>query len=339
MVDIPPVTPVYHEYRQFAAQCPGCQHQQNAAFPAGVNAPLQYGRSVLALVAYLSVYQYLPYRRLTGLLTDVFQLPLSEGSVANLLRQAAEKSSAVYQGSKAELTASAVVGADETSAKVNGEKWWVRVWQNVCNTYLAASASRGWATIQEVWDGALTQATLVSDRWAAPLKMSVRGHQLCVAHLLREAGYLTQLEGHAFAQGCQEFLREVFEVRREIVIEQAGLKAESEVAQGLEKRLNELLGQTIDAARQPQTAVFQRALLRHRDYLLPCIYEVEIPADNNGSERAIRNVKVKQKVSGQCKSGLATFCILRSVLDTLRKRELNVLSYLQEIMQTQPDST
>ena len=190
MVDIPPVTPVYHEYRQFAAQCPGCQHQQNAAFPAGVNAPLQYGRSVLALVAYLSVYQYLPYRRLTGLLTDVFQLPLSEGSVANLLRQAAEKSSAVYQGSKAELTASAVVGADETSAKVNGEKWWVRVWQNVCNTYLAASASRGWATIQEVWDGALTQATLVSDRWAAPLKMSVRGHQLCVAHLLREAGYL-----------------------------------------------------------------------------------------------------------------------------------------------------
>ena len=135
VVDIPPVSPIYHEYRQYAAPCPCCQEQQSAAFPAGVNAPLQYGSRVMALVAYLSVYQYLPYRRLAGLLRDVCGVPLAEGSVANLLRQAAVKSAVVYERIKADLATSRVVGADETSAKVNGAKWWVWVWQNVRNTY------------------------------------------------------------------------------------------------------------------------------------------------------------------------------------------------------------
>ena len=339
VVDLPPLQPVYHEYRQFAAQCPCCQGQQSATFPAGVNAPLQYGSRVMALVAYLSVYQYLPYGRLTSLLRDVCQVPLSEGSVANLLRQAAVRAAPVYERIKAELAASPVMGADETSAKVNGGTWWLWVWQNVRNTYLAAAATRGWATITEVWSEGLMQATLVSDRYAAHLKLAVRAHQLCLAHLLRDAVYLTQAESHAFAQGCQDWLRAVFRVRREIVKRQAALTEESATARELEKGLNDLLGQTIDPVQQPQTAIFQRALLKHRNYLLPCIYDLEVPADNNGSERALRNVKVKQKVSGQFKTGQEVFCVLRSVSDTLRKRELDLLTHLQEIMQTQPDST
>lgn len=339
VADIPPLTPVYHEYRQFAASCPCCPNTQSADFPAGVNAPVQYGPRVTALVAYLSVYQYLPYRRLTALLSAVCGLSLSEGSVANLLRQAAEKAAPVYAGIKAELAVSRAVGADETSAQVNGEKWWVWVWQNARNTFLVAAASRAWATIQEVWSEGLPPATLVSDRYAAHLKMVTRGHQLCLAHLLRDATYLTELEGHSFAQECQEWLREVFGERRGIVAAQAALTPESGVAQGLEKRLNELLGQTLDATQHPKTAIFQRALTKQRNYLLPCLYDLEIPADNNGSERAIRNVKVKEKVSGQFKTGQEAFCVLRSVIDTLRKRELDILTYLQAIMQTQPDST
>ncbi len=47
-----------------------------------------------------------------------------------------------------------------------------------------------------------------------------------------------------------------------------------------------------------------------------------VPSDNNGSERAIRNVKVKQKVSGHFRSerGAEMYAILQSVFDTFIKR-------------------
>ena len=58
-----------------------------------------------------------------------------------------------------------------------------------------------------------------------------------------------------------------------------------------------------------------------------------MPPDKNASERAIRNVKVKQKISGQFKKQQATqnFAKIRSVIDTTIKNGMNVLESLQLI--------
>lgn len=57
VVDIPPVQPVYTEYRQYGCSCSACAHFQKATYPEGINAPVQYGARVEAYVSYLSVYQ------------------------------------------------------------------------------------------------------------------------------------------------------------------------------------------------------------------------------------------------------------------------------------------
>ena len=38
--------------------------------------------------------------------------------------------------------------------------------------------------------------------------------------------------------------------------------------------------------------------MKWQDHIFTFLFKPEVPFDNNGSERAIRNVKVKQKVSG-----------------------------------------
>ncbi|MFZ1704657.1 MAG: transposase, partial [Saprospiraceae bacterium] len=64
--------------------------------------------------------------------------------------------------------------------------------------------------------------------------------------------------------------------------------------------------------------------------LLTFLKVMEVPPDNNFSEQAIRNVKVKLKVSGQFRSeqGADYYAILRSIIDTTIKRKANVLQVL-----------
>ncbi|MDR0749206.1 MAG: transposase, partial [Tannerellaceae bacterium] len=58
-----------------------------------------------------------------------------------------------------------------------------------------------------------------------------------------------------------------------------------------------------------------------------------VPADNNASERAIRNVKVKTKVSGQFRNkdgkGADRFARIRSVIDTTVKNGHDVFYALE----------
>ncbi|MFM6346151.1 MAG: transposase, partial [Dolichospermum sp.] len=73
-----------------------------------------------------------------------------------------------------------------------------------------------------------------------------------------------------------------------------------------------------------------KRMIKYKDYLFNFLHYPDVPPDNNASERAIRNVKVKQKISGQFKSfdGAMNFAILRSITDTAIKNNQNVLNAL-----------
>ena len=337
VIDIPPIVPICEEYRQYTCDCAKCGHAQKAAYPPNVNAPIQYGSGVMTLVSYFSVYQYLPYHRLSQLFASVFGLPLSQGSIDNLLTKASEKAEVVYEQIRQNILTSSVVGSDETSAKVNGDKWWIWVWQNIQNTFIVASENRGFATISAHFEQGFANATLVSDRWAAQLKAIALNHQLCLAHLLRDAIFLKESEKNAFATAFLTLINEALAFRKELEVTKYPANDEHPTAVLLETQLNQLLALTIDAKLYPLTATFQDSIIKNRNYLFPFLYNLDIPPDNNGSERAIRNIKVKQKISGQFKSGQNTFCVLRSVIDTFIKRKLDVFSALQNVMTLAPE--
>ena len=75
---------------------------------------------------------------------------------------------------------------------------------------------------------------------------------------------------------------------------------------------------------------FIRRLVKNKESILTFLYYQDVPPDNNGSERAIRNIKVKTKVSGQFRTGKGAnrFAILRSVIDTTIKNSQNVFQAL-----------
>jgi transposase len=95
--------------------------------------------------------------------------------------------------------------------------------------------------------------------------------------------------------------------------------------QEYEKTLEYLLNQVAipKSETHKQLNSFRKA--HEKSQIFTFLEHPNIPPDNNGSERAMRNVKVKLKVSGQFKSfqGAKDYASLRSIIDTSRKRGLN----------------
>ena len=70
--DLPPQKIEVTEHQSQTKVCGRCGMKNKAKFPAGVNAPVQYGQRVRAVVAYLLGYQLLPYERCAETMKDLF---------------------------------------------------------------------------------------------------------------------------------------------------------------------------------------------------------------------------------------------------------------------------
>ncbi|TCV18676.1 transposase IS66 family protein, partial [Sphingobacterium alimentarium] len=100
----------------------------------------------------------------------------------------------------------------------------------------------------------------------------------------------------------------------------------------LENTLHNLINQKIDP-QQIEVIIFQKRITKYRQYLFTFLYNKDVPPDNNTSEQAIRNIKVKQKVSGMFKSnnGAQNYATIRSVADTCIKNLQSVLDAFYSI--------
>jgi len=84
------------------------------------------------------------------------------------------------------------------------------------------------------------------------------------------------------------------------------------------------------AQKQKELYTFYKRMIREKQHIFTFLFIENVPPDNNASESATHNVKVKQKISGQLKEGQAAqnFAKIRSVIDTTIKNGLNVLEAL-----------
>jgi transposase len=331
VLDLPPIQPIYTEYQQFERTCPCCNLRQSAPFPAHVQAPIQYGPNVAAMVAYLHTRQYLPLKRAKELLGSLFGLPISEGSMVNLLDKMVAKAIPIYQYIEEKILESGFAGADETGCKVNGQKHWFWTIQNEAYTFIWPSQSRGFDALQQQFGDRLSELILVHDCWAAYFKTGAKAHQLCLAHLQRDLQYLLELyPQHNWAKKIQELFSQALELKRKMLKDPPeGWRKSRDV---LEQKLKKYIQMPLQAAGK-EILKLQKRLIKHFESLTTFLHHFHIPPDNNGSERAIRNVKVKTKISGQFKTykGADIFAVIRSVIDTLIKNKKDVFQSLATI--------
>jgi transposase len=329
VVDIPVISPKYTEHRTFKKTC-SCGHENESDFPESVRATISYGTNVQATIAYMHTRQYLPFERMSEFFRDVCNLPISQGTICNLLNGFAARAQPAYDLIAERVLNAKVVGADETGINVRGKKGWFWTWQDRSATLVVFSKNRGTATIDTNFPQGFRDAVMVHDCWASHFRTQCRTHQLCTAHLLRELIFLEQRYGSNWATNFKRLLYDALELKRKLGKEHYNfpLMERDRIKTELEALLENPLPKD-----QKKLRAFHKRMIKHKDYILTFLHHFHVPPDNNASERAIRNVKVKQKVSGGFKTenGAQIYAVIRSVTDTCIKNGQNILDAFKTI--------
>lgn len=329
VIDIPPITPIVTEHQLFDKRCK-CGHINRASFPTGVTAPVSYGENVQALTAYLSTRQYLPFKRLSELLSDVFGLSVSTGGIDYLLNKMKSKATAVYESIRQNVLKNNVIGADETGVSINGKNNWAWTFQHDNATFIAIHPNRGYKAIDAIMPEGLQNNILVTDCWSSYFKTNAASHQLCTAHLLRELTFMKEKYKYdTWANRMAQLITKALDLRREnnttkVEVDQIMNSFSDLIIEPLNKEMKEVI-------------TFQKRMVKYSAYVFNFLQNPDIPPDNNGSERAIRNFKIKLKISGFFKSiqGARVYATIRSVIDTAIKNNKNPLEIIKLIAQCQ----
>jgi len=333
---IPPLHAHYVEHRSFTNTCTHCNCVNTGQLPPNLKAPIQYGANVSATLTYLFAYQHMPYLRMKILMNDLFKIQLSQGTISNILEKMTEQSMPIYNEIQVRIQKSKVVGGDETGTKINGVKGWFHVWQNAYLTFIVSATTRGYKVTEEYFIEGFSKAVYVSDCWSAQLKTIAKRHQLCLAHLLRELTNFEEALSCKWSTELKILLKQSIELKQNFQNNDY-LHPPPSVAE-IEHKLDEIL--LVDYTNfHPKTKAFVKRLIKRRESVFTFLYYKEVPFDNNGSERAIRNIKVKNKISGCFRSedGAKQFAVLRSVIDTTIKNTQDVFHAINLIAKTQPE--
>ncbi len=334
VIEIPPLQPIYLQFESFQKLC-SCGQVCTGSFPEHVKAPIQYGSSVANLVAFLYARHYVPFKRSCEIFKALFNISISEGSIANMLKSVAKKLLPSYSQIQSNVEISEVVGSDESGGIFDAIKGWFWIWQNRFNTFIAAATSRGGKERENLFPNGFPNAVLSSDAYAVHLATPCKAHQLCLAHLMRELNYFIEIYPlNPWPDKLKALFKKAIALKAKMTQEQYQNCPERDK---IELKFIGLLKKP--PASSGKLLAFYKRMVKNQEAIFTFLHYPEVLPDNNGSERGIRNVKVKQKVSGQFKSldGAQTFAVIRSVIDTWIKRGLNIWDSFENLPNLAPE--
>lgn len=336
VTELPAIAPHITEYRCHRRQCPDCHTVTLAPLPdEHVN---QFGPQLTALIVYLTVVCRMPRLVVQRFLEGALQIPISLGSTHNAWEETSDAVAAPYAELQGALRHAAVLNADETGHRTNGEKRWL--WTFVARTFVVyrIAASRG-ADVLQLMLGETFAGILGSDRLPTYLTYVVGQRQFCWAHVTRNLLSALDLAKTPAAQRfCREALvleRRLFRLWHRFRGDPAARGAPLTRAElitkvwPMEKRLF-ALGERHLNAPNADVRNLARAFFVHNQHFFTFVHEDGVEPTNNSAERALRTAVQWRKIMFGTRSDQGERAVERllTIVRTCQLQQLNALAYL-----------
>ena len=324
-------------HQLLVVDCPLSGAPQKGEFPEDIKAPVQYGENLQALTVALNTVGAVSVNRTHEILSGVFGIPLSTGTIVNMVGRCAGRLTSIIELIRQNVISGKVGHFDETGTSVDGKNHWVHSASNLLFTHLTISANRGQAGMDAGGVLPWFMGTAVHDCWSPYWKYSTIIHALCCAHLLREL--VAAEERHTNQKWAAAFIKLLLDMKKakEEAIEAGKNELCEAVLLEFKQRYDEIIKLAYEENPYPEedeNAEKKRgrkkigktlALIERLDTLRAsvCLFVIDftVPFDNNLAERDIRQVKTKTKVSGCFRSlvGSENYLKIMSYVGTAKK--------------------
>lgn len=326
-----------HQVLSFA-----CQNENGRIltgdFPTNISGTIQYGDNIEALAISLNTVGMMGINRTHNILSAVFGIPISTGTIYNMVKSCAGKLVDTVEQIRTIVASLPLAHFDETGTRVDKKTFWFHNASNENFTYLTVEEKRG--TIGMDASGVLPdfQGIAVHDCWKPYWSYEAVTHAICCAHLLRElTGVSENHPEQVWADKMKRLLLRMKKVKDAAVVSNKenltyyylhGFDIEYDSIINEAREQNPIKEkQERKRGRQPKgklRALVER-LAEYKDGVCLFTKNFQVPFDNNQAERDVRMVKVKTKVSGcfRTKEGADSFATIMSYIGTANKHGIN----------------
>jgi transposase len=327
------------EHIVLGCTCKGCGKYNQGEFPEGVNARLQYGAGVKALIVLLNVAFKVPVKKVQLLFADLYGYAINPGTIISATQKCFTLLEQSEKALRSSLLQSIVNHFDETGLRAAGKLHWLHTACNGLFTYLFVHVHRGKQALQgaaSILPGFKNWA--IHDCLGSYFKFQACRHAICGAHLLRELVALEE-KGTVWATWFRRYLLCLYRLSK-----QGTGKLSTEEQQKALLLFDKIWAyadlaepppqKTANGKGKPKATKGRNLLVRfkkHQSAVLAFACYEEVPFTNNQAERDLRPAKTKQKVAGSFRTfeGAEIYARIFSFISTSRKHQFNVFNELK----------
>ncbi len=210
---------IIDEHKGYAYWCQKCKKIHYAQIPPDIVKAGLCSASLTALVGYMKSVMHSSFSTIRKYLRDVVKIKISRGQLSKLINKVGTSLDVPYNELLDKIPFERKINIDETGHKDNGDKFWTWCFRAELYVLFKIDKSRGSKVIIEVlgkeFDGLIGCDFFSAYRkYMKDFNITV---QFCIAHLIREIRFLTELpdiETKEYGNKLLELMRKMFTVIR-----------------------------------------------------------------------------------------------------------------------------
>ena len=330
-------------------QCDNCGEIIKSSMGPSYHAECQYGPMVQATALSLMNTTNAAINKVPMFLAGLTNGDIhpSEGYIAKLMKRASKQLEPFMEGLHRMLVTRPLVYWDDTVVMADKKRICLRFYGDEKTAYYVAHDKKDMEGILEdgILEALTPQTRVMHDHNSINYNERFMFANIeCNAHLQRDLQRILDETGHKEAKELKEFLSGTIKDRNDAVGRGEASFSE-EYVKSFDKKLTDLLAEAGEAAEKntsKYSGPFERAVVRrldtYRDNYFAWVRDFTIPTTNNLSERALRGVKTKMKVSGQFASTQTAnhYARIRSYIETCRRNGINEMEALSRLCSGKP---